>query len=209
MTRSYNEIAARDLSRIAALSDGLFAIAMTIVVLEIRVPDPGAITTDGQLWDALVGLAPRFVTYLLSFLTLGIFWSAQHTQLTLFERGDRNLSWLELAFLAAVAILPFSTSLLAEFIELRLALVLYWANIALLGLLVAACWGYALRAGLVRADVPPEVVHLIWRRIGVAQALYLVGMLLCVISTDWSIAFIVVVQLFFAIGPRIPRLSRL
>jgi uncharacterized membrane protein len=209
VARSYNEIAARDLSRIAALSDGLFAIAMTLIVLEIRVPDPATITTDQQLWDALVALAPRFVTYLLSFLTLGIFWSAQHTQLSLFERGDRNLSWLELAFLAAVAITPFSTALLAEFIQLRLALVLYWANIALLGALVYACWAYADRAGLVRADVGPEVAHLIRRRIGVAQALYLVGMLLCVVNTYWSIAFIVLVQLFFAVAPRIPRLWRL
>ena len=123
---------------------------MTLIVLEIRVvPDPGTIATDRQLWDALVGLAPRFMTYLPSFLTPGIFWSARHTQLSLFERGDRNLSWLELAFLAAVAIMPFSTSLLAEFIQLRLALFVYWANIALLGVLVYACWAYASRAGLV------------------------------------------------------------
>jgi uncharacterized membrane protein len=54
MPLNYNQISARGLERISALSDGLFAIAMTLIVLEIRVPDPGRITTDAQLWDALV-----------------------------------------------------------------------------------------------------------------------------------------------------------
>ena len=77
VTAHYNVIAARGLDRLAALSDGLFAIAMTLIVLEIRVPDLARPASDGQLAEALVGLAPRFVTYLMSFLTLGIFWSAQ------------------------------------------------------------------------------------------------------------------------------------
>jgi uncharacterized membrane protein len=81
MPMSYNRISARGLDRISALSDGLFAIAMTLIVLEIRVPDPGRITTDAELWNALLTLGPKIVTYLLSFLTLGIFWGGQQTQL--------------------------------------------------------------------------------------------------------------------------------
>ncbi|MCI3180199.1 hypothetical protein C5708_08030 [Caulobacter sp. CCUG 60055] len=77
MRKSYNLFAGGSLERIAALSDGLFAIAMTLIVLEIRVPAHTPIHGEAQLWGALVGLAPRFVTYLLSFLTLGIFWVGQ------------------------------------------------------------------------------------------------------------------------------------
>src|SRR3954464_6306681 len=127
MSFTYNQMAGRRLDRIAALSDGVFGIAMTLIVLEIRVPDPGPIVAEQDLWTALMRLGPRLLTYFLSFLTLGIFWGGQQTQLNLFATADRDLTWLQLAFLATVALMPFSTSLLAEFITFRLALLLYWA----------------------------------------------------------------------------------
>src|SRR3954463_10986297 len=138
MSVVYNQIANRSLERIGALSDGLFAVAMTLIVLEIRVPDPGTVSTEPALIHALGDLGPRLVTYALSFLTLGIFWNGQQTQLSYVARADRHLSWIYLAFLAFIALLPFSTSLLAEFITFRLALLLYWANIAVLGVIIYA-----------------------------------------------------------------------
>jgi uncharacterized membrane protein len=208
MGLTYNQVAGRRIDRIAALSDGVFAIAMTLIVLEIHVPDPGPIRSEQDLWNALLTLGPRLVTYLLSFLTLGIFWNGQQTQLNYFSRTDRDLTWLQLAFLATVALMPFSTSLLAEFITFRLALIAYWANIFLLGLLVYVAWVYAEAHGLVNADAGPTVSRAIKRRILIAQALYAFGALLCFINPLWSIAFIVLVQLNFAIAPRIPILSR-
>jgi TMEM175 potassium channel family protein len=206
---TYNQVAGRRLDRIAALSDGVFAIAMTLIVLEIHVPDPGPIHTEQDLWNALLTLGPRLVTYLLSFLTLGIFWNGQQTQLNHFAKTDRDLTWLQLAFLATVALMPFSTSLLAEFITFRLALIAYWANIFLLGVLVYVAWVYAETHGLVNPDAGPDVSAAIKRRILVAQSLYAVGALLCFINPLWSIAFIVLVQLNFAIAPRIPILTRI
>jgi uncharacterized membrane protein len=202
-------MAGRRLDRIAALSDGVFAIAMTLIVLEIRVPDPGPIATEQDLWNALMTLGPRLITYLLSFLTLGIFWNAQQTQLNLFANADRDLTWLHLAFLATVALMPFSTSLLAEFITFRLALLAYWANIFLLGVLVYVAWIYAEAHGLVSPDADPGVSRAIKRRIVVAQGLYAFGALLSFINPLWSIAFTVLVQLNFAIAPKIPILSRI
>ena len=209
MITSYNQVAGRSLERIAALSDGVFAIAMTLIVLEIRVPDQGPIRNEPELWAALVTLSPRLITYLLSFLTLGIFWNAQQTQLTHFARADRDLTWLQLAFLAMVALMPFSTSLLAEFISFRIALLAYWVNIALLGVVLYAAWSYALRTKLLRDETPPNTSRLVRRRIIGAQLLYAFGALLCVFSTYASIAFIVLVQLNFAIAPRVPWLSRI
>ena len=209
MITAYNQISARGLERIGGLSDGVFAIAMTLIVLEIRVPDPGPIHTDAELWVALTSLGPRIVTYLLSFLTLGIFWSGQQTQLNHIREADRHLAWIYIGFLAGVAIMPFSTSLLAEFISFQLALVLYWANIALLGAILYGAWAYAIRNGLLKADAPPGVQGIVKRRIVAAQALYAFGALLSFIGTGWSIAWIVLVQPNFAIAPRIPRLSRI
>jgi uncharacterized membrane protein len=209
MASTYNQISARGLDRIAALSDGLFAIAMTIIVLEIRVPAPapGVSPTDQDVANAIIDLWPRFVTYLLSFLTLGIFWSAQQTQLNYFVKADRHLAWIHLGFLATVALLPFSTALLADYIATRLAIVVYWANLAVLGVFVHASWTYAARAGLLKDTATAGVSAAIKRRIRVYQGLYALGALLCVINPAVSIVFIVLVQLNSAIAPRLRFLS--
>jgi uncharacterized membrane protein len=210
MSVVYNQIANRSLERIGALSDGLFAIAMTLIVLEIRVPDLRD-HTDSGLWTALLDLAPRFVTYLLSFLTLGIFWNGQQTQLSYIDRGNRDLAWLQLLFLAVIALFPFTTSLLAENIDLRLALGLYWLNIFLSGAVLWLIWAYAERAGIVREGTPMDVGRLIRRRIGIAQLLYAVGFLISLgpWGTLPAIAWIVLVQLNFAIAPRLWILHKL
>ena len=207
MSVVYNQIANRSIERIGALSDGLFAIAMTLIVLEIRVPE---LTdhSDAGLWMALGQLAPLFVTYLLSFLTLGIFWNGQQTQLSYVDRAGRDLAWLELLFLAVIALFPFTTSLLAENIDLRLALGLYWLNIFVAGAALYGIWAYVERAGLVREGTAPEIGRLIRRRIGIAQLLYGLGFLISLLpsGTYPAIAWIVLVQLNFAIAPRIWKL---
>jgi uncharacterized membrane protein len=205
----YSDIAARGLERVAALSDGVFAIAMTLIVLEIRVPELADGANDGDLWNALLALGPRFVTYGLSFLTLGIFWAGQQTQLNHMARADRDLSWIYVGFLAFVSLMPFTTSLLAEHIELRLALLIYWLNIFVLGTILYLAWIYAHRTGLLKNEAGPEVDRAIRRRITIAQALYAFGAALCVFSTGLSIAWIVLVQLNFATGPRLPFMRHL
>ncbi|HZC22608.1 MAG TPA: TMEM175 family protein [Candidatus Binatia bacterium] len=77
-------------------------------------------------------LSPRLVIFLMSVMTLGIFWVGQKTQLNHFARADRNLAWSHIAFLCSVSLTPFSTSLLAEFIHYEIALLVYWFNIFLL-----------------------------------------------------------------------------
>lgn len=197
------------MERLAALSDGLFAVAMTLLVLDLKVPAAEAIHNDRALLTALVTLAPRLLIYLMSFLTLGIFWVGQQTQLNQFARGDRYLTWIHLAFLFAVTLMPFSTSLMAELIELRTALVLYWLNILALGVILYASWHYARRAGLVNPDLADTIDRAVEFRIVIAQALYAFGAVLCMINTYCSIGFIIVVQLIYVIGPRRGILSRL
>ena len=81
----------------------------------------------------------------MSVMTNGIFWVGQQTQLNQFARADRNLAWIHIAFLCAITLPPFSTSLLAEFIHYRIALLTYWLNILLLGLTLYWSWSYATR----------------------------------------------------------------
>ncbi len=205
MDTSYNRIAGQSVERLAALSDGIFAVAMTLLVLDLHVPARELVHSDGDLRRALVAMAPQLLVYLMSFVTLGIFWVGQQTQLNHLERSDRDLTWIHLAFLFAVTLLPFSTRLLAEFIYCRGALLIYWTNILFFGVLLYLSWGRAINARLVKGDIPAEVPAAICRRILIGQALYAFGALLCVFNTYWSIAFIVLVQLNYAIAPRIGK----
>jgi uncharacterized membrane protein len=221
MRTYYNIIAGQSLERLTALSDGIFAVAMTLLVLDLRVPvssginfiqplwASGAIQHEQALWNELFGLAPNILTYLMSFLTLGIFWVGQQTQLNHFARSDRNLAWIQLAFLLAVTLLPFSTGLLSAFFTYRLALVLYWFNIFLLGTMLFVSLRYAMRTGLMKDEITIEMRSALERRIIIAQALYAFGALLCIFSTLVSMAFIFLVQLNYVIAPRIAWLDRL
>jgi uncharacterized membrane protein len=220
MRTLYNYVAGQSLERLAALSDGIFAIVLTLLVLDLRVPvsdalhvqQPlwvsGAIQSEQVLWNILVGLAPRLLAYFMSFLTLGIFWLGQQTQLNHFAQSNRDLAWIHLAFLLAVSLMPFSTALLAEFITYRLALVVYWLNLLLLGVMLFISWRYAWRSGLIKEETTAEIRSATERRIIIYQALYAFGALLCIINTYLSIAFIVLLQLNSAIAPRIRLLDR-
>ncbi len=181
MDALYNRFAGQSVERIAALSDGVFAIAMTLLVLDLRVPATEAIHTEHDLWRALVALAPRLIAYVMSFMTLGIFWVGQRTQLNIFARGDWNPAWIHIAFLLGISMTPFSTALLASFITYRTALTICWFNVFFLGASLYGSWRYATRAALVRDDTTPEVRASVESRIVIAQALYGFGALLCVI----------------------------
>ena len=104
--------------------------------------------------------------------------------------------------------MPLSTRLLAEFITYRAALLIYWLNILVLGAMLYWSWAHATHANLVKADTPDEVRSSICRRILIAQSLYAVGAALCVFNTWLSIAAIVLVQLNYAIAPRLGRRKR-
>ena len=111
-----------------------------------------------------------------------------------------------IAFLFAVTLTLFSTKLLAAFIAYRTALPVYWLNILQLGLVLYGCWQFANRSGLIKEDTPREIRRAIRRRVVIAQSVYAFGALLCVIGTRWSIAFIFVEQLYYAIAPSRSRL---
>jgi uncharacterized membrane protein len=205
MPTSYNAIQGRSLERLAALSDGIFAVAMTLLVLDIHIPTAESIHSEAELGRALMGMAPQWAAYLMSFLTLGIFWAGQQTQLNHMREGSRDLSWIHLAFLFTITLMPLSTRLLAEFITYRLALVLYWLNILAPGVILYWSWKHATRHDLIKDETTAEVRGAICRRVVIAQSLYALGALLCIWSNYASIAFIVLVQLNYAIAPRLGR----
>ena len=175
---------------------------MTLLVLDLHVPAREIIQSERDLVHALINVGPQIVIYLMSFLTLGIFWVGQQTQLNQIERGDRSFAWMNLAFLFGVTLMPFSTRLLGEYPHYRSALVVYWLNLFFLGVTNYLCWICATSLGLTRDDMPAGFSRAIKRRVIGYQALYAVGAVLCIVGTYWSIGFIVLVQLTAVVARR-------
>ncbi len=205
MPTLYNLIQGRNVDRLAALSDGIFAVAMTLLVLDLHIPTAAQVHSERELFIALAALGPQWIAYGMSFLTLGIFWAGQQTQLNNIAEGSRDLTWIHLGFLFTITFMPLSTRLLAEFITYRAALGIYWLNIFLPGVMLYWSWAHATHHDLIKPDTPAEVRNSICRRVLIAQSLYAAGTALCFISTYVSIAAIVLVQLNYAIAPRLWR----
>jgi uncharacterized membrane protein len=217
MTMHYGRVAGQSLERLAALSDGIFAVAMTLLALDLRVPvhdaalqlgadfiwTQGALQAEISVWNLLATLWPRFLTYLMSFLTLGIFWLGQQAQLSTFARGNRGLAWVHIAFLCAVTLMPFSTSFLADYISSRVAIGVYWFNLLLLGVMLFASVSYAERTGLLKETTTDELRSLHKRRIVTYQSLYAVCFLLSAINPYLGIVLLIVAQ----IGSLLPSLQ--
>jgi len=134
------------------------------------------------LLAALAALGPQWIAYGMSFLTLGIFWAGQQTQLSHIAEGTRDLTWIHLGFLFAITLMPLSTRLLAEFITYRAALGIYWLNIFVPGVMLYWSWTTPPTPTSSRRH-PDEVRGSICRRVLIAQSLYAAGAALCFINT--------------------------
>ena len=219
MSTSYHRFAGSSLDRLAALSDGVFAVAMTLLVLDLKAPSvpkrvqhpvwSGGGGSEHALAHGLLhDVAPRLLPYLMSFLTLGIFWVGQQTQLQSFTRSTRALTWIHLTFLLAVTLLPFSTGLLAQDISYRLSVAVYWLNLLALGVVLYVSLRYAEHAGVISDETTNEMREAMAQRIVVYQTLYALAALTCLINTYLAIGLLFALQVNAVIAPRIWILDR-
>jgi uncharacterized membrane protein len=122
-----------DKNRIEALSDGIFAIVMTLLILEFHVPNLPSNVSNVEVAPALVALLPKFASYIVTFLSLGFFWVGHHIMYHTIRRADRTLLWLNIFFFMFVSMLPFSTSVLNAFSEAFIAPLFFGSNLAIIG----------------------------------------------------------------------------
>jgi uncharacterized membrane protein len=166
------------LTRVAALCDGVFAIAMTILVLEIVVPTAETVPAD-ELPSALRNVAPQVLVYVISFINLGVLWVGQHNQYHFIARADRWFLWINIGYLLLVSFMPLSTALLGHYPLNRLALFVYGANLLAATLVLALHWHYATAGGrLIAGRLSPGVVRLAHRRILGSAAAYAIALVL-------------------------------
>ena len=124
----------RHLERLVLLSDAVFAIAITLLVVDIRLPDRAG-GTDEDLAQALLNLIPNYIGFLVSFLVIGRYWVSHHRLFGLLKYGSDRLLWANLLFLMAIVFLPFPTRVYSQHITLRTAVALYTGWLIVTGLL--------------------------------------------------------------------------
>jgi uncharacterized membrane protein len=198
MEHTYNKIAGKDTSRLIAISDGVFGVAMTLLVLEIRVPVLESIHSEKDLITEFLTLKYKFLVYFLAFMTTGIFWVGHSSQYKHIDKSDRNLNWINLLFLLSVTFLPFTTAFLGDYMQFKFALAVYWFNIFLMGLMLYINWIYAYKNNLANEETKNMVDKPLRKRIIIAQSLYLAGALLGFINPYLGITIIIAIQLNYA-----------
>lgn len=142
----------KELDRIIFFSDAIFAIVMTLLVLNIPVPNlpPGSAATE--LPNRVFDLWPKFLSYVLSFLVIGTYWVAHHGAFRHFRSYDTTLVWLNLLFLLSISFMPFPTALLGEHGEHQFTVALYAISFAIPRLILALLWWHAMRGRIVLSD---------------------------------------------------------
>jgi uncharacterized membrane protein len=193
-------------NRIEALADGVFAIAMTLLVLEIHVPRLPPPVAGAALARALLALAPNVAGYAVSFIILGTLWIGHHNHFHFIRRADRTLLWINVFYLACIAFLPFATALLASYRDQPLAFAVYGGTLLLAGAFLYAHWAYATTGRrLVDPDLSDAAIAAAKRRIASGFAVYVTATLLSLLSTAAALGLFAVMPLVYMLPGRVDR----
>ncbi len=188
--------------RIEALTDGIFAFAMTLLVLNLSLPDSVTGLANIKLYDLLFGQAHKFFNYALGFILLAIFWVVHHQQFHQIKRTDSRLLWINIFALMFVALMPFSTDLVGDFGGQTTADVFFAGNLLILGLLFLVNWTYATRNHrLVAHDLGREVIAQGIRRNLVTPAISVIVIMLSFFIPHWSLWLYVLVPFVLVLRP--------
>jgi uncharacterized membrane protein len=184
-------------SRLEAFSDGVFAIAITLLVLEIRVPEHSA-----SLSTALLQEWPSYFAYAVSFLTIGIMWVNHHQLFKFVRETDRKLLFVNLGLLMCIAFVPFPTSIVAQFVEepgqARPAAVLYGVALTLTALFWQLLWyGAIVRPKILDPDLDRSAIGAISRSFWIGLPIYAAGTAVALASPLASVAIFGGIALFY------------
>ena len=194
-------------NRLEAFSDGVFAIAITILVLQLGVPDVSTALPHDRIAAALgaklLELWPgKLVSYALSFVMVGMFWVAHHMTFRHIRRSDGTLLWLNTLFLMCVSFVPFPTALLGQYFDQRIAVVVYAISLVATGLSLELIWRYATAGGRLVGDaVSPALVAEVSRKNRVAPALGAGAVALAFVNLWAAVAVLLLVPVLFALPP--------
>lgn len=187
-------------TRLETLTDGLFAIAMTILVVTIQIP-VGPIHTADLFVQTTSEIIPKFAVYFLSFLLLAVFW-VDHHMFYLVKKSNFTLIWLNIFWLMFIALLPLSTSIIAQFPEYQLAQLIFDFNLLLIGLFFYIIWSYSLENDMISKKVKPYYPY-IKRSLLFMPIVISVTILFTFINPKWSMVILFMIPVFSLIGRKL------
>ena len=190
-------------NRLVAFSDGVFAVAITLLVLNLQIPQ---LASTSELVSRLGALWSKLLSYTLSFVIVGIYWVAHHNTFHYIQRSDRNLLWLNILLLMCIVFLPFPTALLGQYPEQRVSVIIYAGTLVITGLVIQTLWWYATSGyHLVDRDIDPLLVQRATRRNLTAPLLYLLAIGISLFSVPASLVLFLLVPLYYILPGRIDR----
>ena len=194
--------------RVEAFSDGVFAIAITLLILEIHVP-PGLGDGPRSLAAALRALWPHYLTYILTFLTVGIYWANHSYIFRLYKRTDHTFNLLNVLFLMCISFVPLPTAVLGEYIALphqqRAAVIFYAIGFWLCAFSWFLIWLYAgRRPGMIDPRLAPSFVTYLTRQYLLSTVLYSAALVVAFASSAASLAITVGLTLLYLLPPKKP-----
>lgn len=182
--------------RIGAFSDGVFAIAITLLVLEVKVPEH----LTGGLISAMPEVLPKFLAHVISFAVLGIYWVGHHNMFLHIRRHDRWLLWMNVLFLLFVASMPFAAALIIHYPDDQLALVFYALMLIGAGLTLNVTWRYATKhRRLVPAELDADLIAFVNRRQLMAPMVYVFAVLVSFLSLNVAKLLFILVPLLYIV----------
>jgi uncharacterized membrane protein len=193
--------------RFEALSDGVFAIAITLLVLDLAVPTTGH--SSRHLLNAVADDWPGYLGYLVSFSTIGAIWLGHNALTDYLDQADRTLLRLNLLLLLFVSFLPFPTRLLAEYVTTdraeRVASTFYGLTLLICAGLLSVLWRYAWHAHLVRPDVHDVELSLLRSRLTPGLGIYVLVILVGLLVPVAALVGYLLIALYFVFPVRLPR----
>lgn len=180
------------INRVEGLTDALFAIVMTLLVLSIQVPQIPDSQVDSELTEKVLELWPQLFSYVLTFAILGFHWVAHHNIYNYFRFATRTLIWLNFAYLMFIALLPFTTDLIGDYPQKQVSVLFYGGNLLLISLFLELQWWYGShRSRLIDPDTSAQTIRSVTVRTFISPAGFIIALAVSFISTELSIAVFV------------------
>jgi TMEM175 potassium channel family protein len=203
----------KETGRLEAFSDGVFAVAITLLVLNIKIPGvdvpASQLPNDTQLWSTLLDEWPMLAAYTTSFATIGVMWINHHRLYTHIKRTNTMLMLLNLLLLLIIVFVPVPTALVAEYLvhpDQHAAALLYSGTMIILAICFNLLWRYAsYHNRLLAKNADERAVNAITKQYWFGPVVYLLAFILALFSTPASLTLNFLLALFFAIPPRLPR----
>lgn len=199
-----NNFGLSETTRIEAFSDGVFAIAITLLILEIHVPPE--LTDGARLWEVLLQQGTSYIAYLAAFSTIGIMWINHHRMFNLIRRADNWLLVFNLLLLLGISFLPFPTILLADYLgtpDATTAMAFYAGIIIVISIFFNVLWRYAAHnRKLIDPIIPPSAILAINHGYWFGPTGYTIAFVLAFVNVPLSLAVVIGLAVFFALPPR-------